>query len=146
MFKINRTVVLGAILGGSLIFLPPFNGVGAYVKDLLDSRPERTALFIGNSRTFYHNMPFMVRSIADSAGYPEKLHVEMDAEPGVSLADHMSSSKTQALLARSWDHVVLQVLSSEQYSAQHSGGTWEVAANLIREVQSNGARPSMFVT
>jgi hypothetical protein len=150
MFKVNRTGALAIVLVCFLVFLPPFNGFVSRglqsVEDILDSRPERSVLFIGNSRTFYHDMPFMVRRIADSAGYPEKLHVEMDAQPGVSLADHMKSGKTQDLLARRWDHVVLQVLSSEQYSAAQSGGAWEAAAAMIREVQANGSSPAMFVT
>lgn len=150
MFKVNRTGTLAIVLVGALAFLPPFsdflrNGIRS-LEDLFDSRPERTVLFIGNSRTFYHDMPFMVRSIADSAGFSEKLHVEMDAEPSVSLADHMKSKDTQALLARRWDHVVLQVLSREQYSAEQSGGAWEAATALIREVQEKGSSPAMFVT
>jgi hypothetical protein len=150
MFKVNRTGALAMILVGSLAFLPPFSNFLRHgilsVQDLFDNRPERTVLFIGNSRTFYHNMPFMVRSIADSAGFPEKLHVEMDAEPSVSLTDHMKSPDTQALLARRWDHVVLQVLSREQYSAEQAGGAWEAATEMIREVQAKGSSPAMFVT
>lgn len=150
MFQVNRTGALAAILAACLLVLPPFNGIVREsiqsLEDVFDSRPERTILFIGNSRTFYHQMPYMVRSIADSAGFPEKLHVEMDAEPSVSLSDHMRSKDTRALLARRWDHVVLQVLSSEQYSAQQAGGAWEAAAALIREIQAGGSSPAMFVT
>jgi hypothetical protein len=150
MFKVYRTGALAVILVCSLAFLPPFSNFLRHgirsMEDFFDSRPERTVLFIGNSRTFYHDMPFMVRSIADSAGFPEKLHVEMDAEPSVSLADHMKSPDTQALLARRWDHVVLQVLSREQYSAQQSGGAWEAATAMIREIQAKGSSPAMFVT
>lgn len=150
MLKVSRAGVLAVVLAGSLAFLPPFNGmlsdgIGS-LKEMLDIRPEQRVLFIGNSRTFYHAMPFMVRSIADSAGYPEKLHVEMDAEPGVSLAYHMQSGKTQAQLARRWDHVVLQVLSSDQYNAEKANGAWDTAAAMIREVQANGSSPAMFVT
>lgn len=150
MPKITRKSALLAILLGCLIFLPPFNGYLRhglqFVEDYFDKRPEQTALFIGNSRTFYHNMPFMVRSIADSAGYDKKLHVEMEAQPGVSLGYHIKSETTQALLARRWDHVVLQVLSSDQYSAEQSPQAWQDATSLIREVQGKGSIPAMFVT
>ncbi|KRB53064.1 hypothetical protein ASE04_07540 [Rhizobium sp. Root708] len=139
-----------AVLLACLIFLPPFNGYVSQgietARDHFDKRPEQTALFIGNSRTFYNDMPHMVRAIADSAGYSKKLRIEMDAEPGVSLGDHIKSEETQALLSQRWDHVVLQVLSSDQYSAQQSGPAWDDAENLIREVQAKGSLPVMFVT
>jgi len=146
LFKFARAGVLSAILIGSLLYLPPFNGYVREARDVFDRRPRETALFIGNSRTFYHSMPDMVRSIADSAGYPKKLHIVMDAEPGVSLKTHMEDPHTQALLAQRWNHVVLQVLSSDQYRAEGSSQTWEVAADLIREAQTKGSTPAMFVT
>lgn len=150
MLKLSRIGALALLLIGLLAFLPPFNRYARYerqqVVDYFDSRPQENVLFIGNSRTFYHDMPDMVRSIADSAGYPDKLHIVMDAEPGVSLQDHMNNPDTQALLERNWNHVVLQVLSSDQYSAERSGKTWDVAANLIKETQAKGSLPAMFVT
>lgn len=148
--RINRTAVLAVLLVGATLFSPPFNGWvnqgRRAVTDYFDSRPARTALFLGNSRTFTHDMPYMVRSIADSAGFPEKLHIEMEAKPSTSLATHLENPKTRALIAQKWDHVVLQVLSSEQYSAQTAGQAWDVAAGLIETIKANGARPAMFVT
>jgi hypothetical protein len=148
--QVTKISALLAVLILCLAFLPPFPGYlsqgVAAVRDYFDRRPEQSALFIGNSRTFYHDMPFMVRAIADSAGYSKKLRIEMDAEPSVSLGYHIKSEKTQGLLAQHWDHVVLQVLSSDQYSAQHSGPAWDDAESLIREVQAKGSLPVMFVT
>lgn len=116
------------------------------VRDYIDGRPERRILFIGNSRTFYNDMPGMVRKIADSALHSERLHIEMDAQPGVSLADHLERPDTQSLIANRWDNVVLQVLSSEQYSARQSGAVWEAATRLISDVKRAKALPAMFVT
>jgi len=150
LFQFKRTGVLLVILVGCLLFLPPFNGwlsrEKLSIEDYFDNRPERTALFVGNSRTFYHDMPFMVRSIADSAGYPEKLHIEMDAQPSASLSDHLKNPQFRERIAKRWDNVVLQVLSSEQYSAETAGQAWDVAAGLIAEVKADGAKPAMFVT
>ena len=150
MLKFSRIGALAVVLIGSLAFVPPFSGYVRHeqrrILDYFDNRPQENVLFIGNSRTFYHDMPDMVRSIADSARYPDKLHIVMDAEPGVSLQDHMNDPETQSLLAQNWNHVVLQVLSSDQYSAERSGTTWDVAARLIRETQAKGSVPAMFVT
>jgi hypothetical protein len=148
--KITRKSALLAVLLVCLLFLPPFNGFlrqGIFlVEDYFDDRPEQSALFIGNSRTFYHNMPAMVRTIADSAGYTKKLHIEMAANPGVSLGFHLKNEHTQKLLSQKWDHVVLQVLSSDQYSAEQSPQAWQDATSLIRQVQDHGSIPAMFVT
>jgi hypothetical protein len=148
--KITRKSALLAILLVCLLLLPPFNGYlrQGYlsIKDYFDDRPQQSALFIGNSRTFYHNMPAMVRTIADSAGYAKKLHIEMSANPGVSLGFHLKNEHTQKLLSQKWDHVVLQVLSSDQYSAEQSPQAWQDATSLIREVQGKGSIPAMFVT
>lgn len=148
--QLLRNSALLAVLAGCLIFLPPFHGYLSQgvqsVFDYFDTRPKQTVLFIGNSRTFYNDMPHMVRKIADSAGYSKKLHIEMDAEPGVSLGFHIKSEQTQRLLSQHWDHVVLQVLSSDQYSSKRSASAWVDAQNLIREVQAKGFLPVMFVT
>jgi len=145
-----RTSALAIILLGLILFAPPLNrplidGLQV-VADLFDQRPERSVLFIGNSRTFFHDMPKMVRKIADSAGFSEKLRIEMHAPAAESLAAHWANPEVQALLDQSWNHVVFQVQSGEQLSDRYSGQVWQIAANLIREAEAAGAAPAMFVT
>ena len=142
--------MLSVALLVALVFVPPINGVlrsGVQaVVDQFDGRPAQRVLFIGNSRTFYNDMPHMVRQMADSAGYGERFDIRVDAQPGVSLSDHWEKPQSHELIAEGWDHVVLQVLSSEQYSADHSGEVWDAATRFIREIDASGARPAMFVT
>jgi hypothetical protein len=68
-----------------------------------------TALFIGNSFTYYNDLPLTVTRLAKAAGEPHHLWVETEAQPGWWLAEHVSSGRAAAQLAkRHWDYVVLQ--------------------------------------
>jgi hypothetical protein len=118
--------------------------VAATALDLFDRRPARAILFIGNSRTYPFDMPFMVREMADSAGAAEKYQIRMYALPGRSLRDHWQDPEVQELLAQKWDDVVLQERSAGHYPSVsnefHNYGTL-----LVRAIAEKGGRPLMFV-
>ncbi|WEK05627.1 MAG: hypothetical protein P0Y65_05060 [Candidatus Devosia phytovorans] len=150
MFQAIRTIALAVILFGLILFVPPLNtmlyqGVQT-IRDVFDQRPERRILFIGNSRTFYNNMPQTVLRMVEGAGGPDKLHVEMYAKSGVSLETHWADPQVQALLAERWDDVIIQAQSTGQYSAEHSGQLWQTATKFIDAARAAGAEPAMFVT
>lgn len=64
-------------------------------------------LFIGNSHTYYHGMPFQCREMCAALGV--ELDVFMIAQPGESLLWHSRNPATQqALQYGDWDHVILQ--------------------------------------
>jgi hypothetical protein len=71
-------------------------------------------LFIGNSFTYYNNMPLMVKAFADSAGI--NVVTGMHAPGGVSVGDtaqgnmaHMNNPVLFALIrSRKWDFAVIQ--------------------------------------
>lgn len=71
-------------------------------------------LFIGNSFTYGHQMPGIVKAFADSAGLP--VLTAMYAPPGVSVGDtapgsmaHMSNPALfQLIRSRKWDFAVIQ--------------------------------------
>src|SRR5262249_59875398 len=73
----------------------------------------RTArvLFIGNSYTYFNNLPAMFAALAASAGYD--VQTEMVAPGGWRLKDHWEKGEGLALLReRRWDYVVLQEQST----------------------------------
>src|SRR3954468_6108386 len=72
-------------------------------EDSFDHRPARAILILGNSRTFYHDMPNMVRAMADSAHDPQKLEITLDAPSGGSFEILWNDSATQGLLKQRWD-------------------------------------------
>ena len=82
----RRILLLALVLAAPLWFMVAQDGSAAALSqrtvDLLDSRPARSILIVGNSRTYYNDMPAMIREIADSAGSPAKFQIETSAKPG----------------------------------------------------------------
>jgi hypothetical protein len=136
---------LAAMLGAALLFVEPFSLVQRF-SYVVDPRPEVSVLFIGNSRTFYHRMPDMVRRIADSAGHAHKLRIGMHAPGALSLAEHLAGQQVHDLLAQDWDHVVLQEQSSRQTGLSHWAPWQGDAGQLIGLVRARGATPAIYVT
>lgn len=114
--------------------------------DYFDRRPEHTVLFIGNSRTSFHDMPFMLRRIADSAHAPELYRIEVHAPDGTTLEDHWNTPSVHALLRQHWQNVIIQAQSSEHVSPEDDASFHRYGAKLIGEARVNGSVPLLFVT
>jgi hypothetical protein len=68
----------------------------------------KAVLFIGNSLTYYNDLPILVQGLADAAG-GDSLIIEMIAGPDMALVDHWKQGAAQAVITgRHWDYVVLQ--------------------------------------
>jgi hypothetical protein len=90
------------------------SGDAATPLDAPPLRPLERVLFIGNSYTYYYELPGMVRSIGDASGAP--LAVEMVAPGGATLNDHATTSGALARIAEGFDVVVMQAQSLEAFS------------------------------
>ena len=71
------------------------------------------ALFLGNSYTFYNQLPTMVSEIATSMG--DTLQVQSNTPGGWRLLNHAeaNSSSMQKIRQQDWDFVILQAQSQE---------------------------------
>lgn len=67
-------------------------------------------LFIGNSHTFFNDLPEMFAELARAGGY--EVDVDMSAQGGWSLADHAASTITLNKIEQGWDYVILQERTS----------------------------------
>ena len=66
-------------------------------------------LFIGNSHTYYNDLPATVKKTILSSGYPDSVLVVVSAPGGFAFKDHVESTQTQSSVqAENWDWVVLQ--------------------------------------
>jgi len=144
-----RALALTAMLTG-LVWFGFFNSASArevagLAWDTLDSRPARSVLFIGNSRTYPHDMPYMVRRMADSAGAAEKLQVRMHALPGETLEAHWRNPRVRGLLAQGFDDVIVQASSGSHWSREESADFLRFGDRLVRDAAAHGARPVLFV-
>jgi hypothetical protein len=103
-------------------------------------------LFIGNSYTYVNDLPAMVAELARAGG--RAIQTGMAAEGGLTLADQVKSSATQAKLgSTAWDIVVLQEQSQIPAVAQfRTDQMYPAARDLIRTIRVSHARPMFFLT
>jgi hypothetical protein len=73
--------------------------------------PQKSAinvLFIGNSYTYYNNLPSILEQLSGHSQEPKKIHTTMIATGGASLKDHWGNESTQKILQQHWNYVVIQ--------------------------------------
>ncbi len=108
--------------------------------------PQRLSLlFIGNSHTYLHKMPWVVSALAAAHGEVKNVAPEVCAGNGVSLEGHWRNPDTRGRIAAGgWDCVVLQ---------ERSGGTLEDPEGFLRharlldaDIRGAGARTVFFMT
>jgi hypothetical protein len=97
------------------------------VTDLFDRRHARSILIIGNSRTYFNDMPDMIRSMADSAGDPEKYQITTYAVAGASLKSHWNDASARSLMERHWDNVLIQAESAAHGAADRQESFFSMA-------------------
>lgn len=105
----------------------------------------QSVLFVGNSHTYYHEMPHMVVQLADAAGENPRPTVEQSTASGVSLEWHWDRQSTRDLIAQgTWDAVVLQERSGgplEDKTSMH-----EYACRLHGDIAEQGAETVFYMT
>jgi hypothetical protein len=103
-------------------------------------------LFIGNSYTLYNDMPTTFTELAKAGKH--NVHVEVSAQGGWSLADHVQSAETLGTIrSQKWNYVVLQEQS--QIPALQDARTdsmYPAARTLVQQVRNVGATPLFFLT
>jgi len=114
-------------------------------EDAFDRRPARHILMLGNSRTFYHDMPDMVRAMADSAKEAQKLEITLDAPPGASFEILWNDPTTQGLLKSRWDDVVLQPESRAESSPDLTASFETYGAKLVEASHITAGSPRLVV-
>jgi len=98
-------------------------------------------LFIGNSYTYFNELPALVKALGDSAG----LHLEVESVTfgGVSLEDHWQEGTARARLAASrWDIVVLQQGPSSRPESRVL--LLDYATRFNEEIRQAGGQPAFY--
>jgi hypothetical protein len=137
---------LVALLTGCLLLLLPL-GCGSAATGCTDAQAACTrVLFIGNSYTYVNDLPSMLAALARAGGH--QIETGMAAEGGLTLADHVASTATQAKLGSAhWDIVVLQEQSQIPAIAQfRADQMYPAARQLIRTIRLDGAKPMFYLT
>ena len=111
-----------------------------------NGEPTLHMLFIGNSFTFYNDLPGMFTQLACSGGH--KVQTGMAAEGGWTLAEHASSPQTNdKLIQQKWDLVILQEQSLiPAIEPSRTLSMVPALRTLVGKVQAAGAQPVLFMT
>jgi hypothetical protein len=146
---------LGHIHPGSVGFLPhpPHRTVEA-LRTQTD-QPIKV-LFIGNSLTYYNNLPHLLEHLAASSDVPRKLRTKLVGFGGATLHDHWQRGNAlKAIRDEAWDYVVLQEQSSLGTVYMVNGTRWitpdpeffhQYARLFDEEIRQSGARTIFFLT
>lgn len=99
-------------------------------------------LFIGNSHTYYHNLPAWVAQIASEEGY--ECDVTMLAHPGWYLHQHVKEPEARFNIKYGhYDYVVLQ---EHSHPFDDIPGYIEAAATLAGRIREAGSKPVIYGT
>ncbi|HEX9163237.1 MAG TPA: hypothetical protein VF980_16140, partial [Thermoanaerobaculia bacterium] len=118
-------------------------------KVVATNRDDTTAavrvLFIGNSLTFWNEMPWMTRRVAASLGAKPALSTEFSGMSGATLRQQWEHGKAlRSIKERTWNFVVLQPQSTEMIDRPEE--TMKYARLFAAEIDAVRAKPVLFVT
>jgi Tol biopolymer transport system component len=105
-----------------------------------------SVLFIGNSLTFYNNLPEMFAALTRSAG--RDVEVDMAAIGGATLAYHAAAPSTVDRMAgRNWDYVILQEQGRiPAIEEERKAEMYPAVRQLERRISEIGAETVLFMT
>lgn len=102
-------------------------------------------LFIGNSLTYYNEMPWMAEQIASSLRFDPALRTDSTVRGGASLRYHWEKGRAvRAIRDNRYAYVVIQPQSSEIMNAPEE--TLRYARLLNEEIRRSGAKTIVFQT
>jgi hypothetical protein len=109
----------------------------------------KNILFIGNSYTFYHNMPAMTKEMALSVG--DTMIYSQYTLPGAYLWQHVNSYFVQQLIDKgNWTHVTIQGQSRETALDQEHFDTkvYPRAITLVKRIRNSNpnSKPLFYMT
>ena len=113
------------------------------------SQQTKEVLFVGNSYTYYNNMPQLVEQIALSFG--DTLIYESSTPGGANFNAHSTNAQTlNKINQQQWDYVVLQAQSQEPSFSpgQVANNTYPYAEILVDSIYANSSctEPLFFMT
>ncbi|MEZ5691532.1 MAG: hypothetical protein R3D71_07700 [Rickettsiales bacterium] len=108
---------------------------------------ELSVLFIGNSYTYYNNMPAMLIKMAQSdPNNHTHFIVQSATRGGATLLDHLNNKKIPELISsRKWTYVIIQEQSAWAVLPSYIN-TLRSARSLNELIKQNGSKTIIFTT
>jgi hypothetical protein len=147
----NRRVVLHSAFCLAIACFP----ASAQVNAAAPGEPELRVLFIGNSYTWFNNLPHLVSALAESAHEARPLRTTMLVGGGFTLRNHWDGGAAVSAIQRnSWDYVVLQDQSMLGSAAPAVNGVPRIDPRLFHDyarrfdaaIKQAGAKTVFFLT
>jgi hypothetical protein len=102
-------------------------------------------LFVGNSYTFYNDMPATVARLADASGQPPSVDAERVVQGGADVRQHWEETGARERIAEGgWDCVVIQGQSTGPL--RDPDEFREFGGELARATLAAGAQPLLYLT
>ncbi|MEM7719378.1 MAG: hypothetical protein AAF222_09235 [Pseudomonadota bacterium] len=102
--------------------------------------PDRTILFVGNSFTYQHDVPGLVRQIAATSDTPLRYGVSMHVRAGTALYEHLNETDPlSSIRSKEWDVVVLQDASAMPFDPRYIKLMEAATATLAEAAKQQGA-------
>lgn len=133
-----------AITFRSLLFALTFCYATSTFAAKVEEQPIRI-LFIGNSYTYYNDMPLLLEELAAGSGIVRPIETETIAYGRATLKDHWNKGQAQAAIAgRHWDYVVLQEHSL--LPLRDLPRTRQYVHLFNEKIKASGARTILYLT
>jgi hypothetical protein len=113
------------------------------------TQPALRVLFVGNSHTFYNDMPRTILQLAAAAKEARALEAVLEVSGGATLADHLAGQRVREHLSQGrWDYVVLQEQQQRPTRAQPylEREFFAPARTLDVLIRAAAARTVLFMT
>jgi len=120
-------------------------GTGALGAQTAHTPKPLRILFLGNSYTFFNQMPQQIQLLALSGNQPRLPEIHQVTKPGADLRDHwQDSASLRAIRRGGWDYVVLQEQSTAPITRPDS--MVKYARLLGEHIRRAGGKPLLFLT
>ncbi len=131
----------------SAVILIKFDVVQEYQK-YTNSKPTINVLFIGNSYTYYNDMPKMLENI--TLAHPSAthaIHAEKVTMGGADFKQHWQDKRAAAkIMDRAWDYVVLQDQSTTMLYKNAARESYFYAQQFNDLIKKSGAKTILYAT
>lgn len=127
----------------------PATPISSSLEDVRSSKKGLRVVFVGNSFTFFHNMPGTVAMLAQAANEDLPLMAIQEAPGGRSLQQHWEDGAVAKLIdSAKWDWVVLQEQSQLPANppAVVASSFDPFVRQLNGKIKENGAKTMLFLT
>jgi len=103
--------------------------------------PLKKVLFVGNSLTFWNDLPLLVEAMAKARGIG--IACEAATGPDLSLEDHWTRGTRDLIRGGGFSYVVLQQGPSSLASSRTNLREW--TQRFAAEIRASGARPALYM-